>query len=88
VSEESIDKDLQDNLGKLYQSKSLVNKLFLIKKLYNMRMLYGESMADHLNAFNIVVIKLVYVEIKISYELSVSVYFSLYQTCGIVWLWP
>jgi hypothetical protein len=45
-------------------------------------------MADHLNAFNIVVIKLVYVEIKISYELSVSVYFSLYQTCGIVWLWP
>jgi hypothetical protein len=56
VSEEATTKDLWDKLGKLYQSKSLVNKLFLRKKLYNLRMRDGDSVAEHLNAFNIVVI--------------------------------
>ena len=34
VSEEPTNKDLWDNLGNLYESQSLVNKLFLRKKLY------------------------------------------------------
>jgi hypothetical protein len=57
-----------EKLGKLYQSKSLVNKLFLRKKLYNLRMRYGDSVEEHLNAFNIVVSQLVSIEIKISDE--------------------
>jgi hypothetical protein len=68
VSEEAIAKDLWDKLGKLYQSKSLVNKLFLRKKLYNLRMRDGDSVKDHLNSFNTVVNQLVSVEIKISDE--------------------
>jgi hypothetical protein len=65
VSEEATTKDLWEKLGKLYQSKSLVNKIFLRNKLYNLRMRYGDSVAEHLNAFNIVVSQLVSVEIKI-----------------------
>jgi hypothetical protein len=42
VSEEVTTKDLWEKLGKLYQSKSLLNKLFLIKKLYNLRMRDGD----------------------------------------------
>jgi hypothetical protein len=68
VSEEATTKDLWENLGKLYQSKSLVNKLFLRKKMYNLRMRDGDSVAEHLNAFITVVSQLVFVEIKISYE--------------------
>jgi hypothetical protein len=68
VSEEATAKDLWDKLGNLYQSKSLVNKLFLRKKLYNLRMRYGDSVAENLNAFNTVVSQLVFVEIKISDE--------------------
>jgi hypothetical protein len=68
VSEESMAKDLWDKLGKLYQSKSLVNKLFLRKKLYNLRISDGDSVVDHLNTFNTFLIQLVYVEIKISDE--------------------
>jgi hypothetical protein len=49
----------------LYQSKSLVNNLFLRNKMYNFRMRDGDSVAEHLNAFNTVVSQLVYVEIKI-----------------------
>lgn len=45
-----------------------MNKLFLRKKLYNLRMRDGDSVAEHLNAFNTVVSQLVYVEIKISAE--------------------
>jgi hypothetical protein len=65
VSEEATAKDLWEKLGKLYQSKSLVNKLFLRKKLYNLRMRDGDSVAEHLNAFNTMVSQLVSVEIKI-----------------------
>jgi hypothetical protein len=68
VSEEATTKYLWDKLGKLYQSKSLVNKLFLRKKLYNLRMRDGDSVAEHLNTFNTVVSQLVSVEIKISDE--------------------
>jgi hypothetical protein len=43
VSREATTKALWDKLGALYQSKSLVNKLFLRKKLYLLRMNDGDS---------------------------------------------
>jgi hypothetical protein len=52
----------------MYQSKSLVNKLSMRKKLYNLGMRDGDLVAEHLNAFNIVVSQLVFIDIKISYE--------------------
>ena len=52
---EATMKDLWDKLGNLYQSKSLVNKLFLQKKLYNLRMKDGDSVTEHMNAFNTMV---------------------------------
>ena len=61
-------KALWDKLGTLYQSKSLVNKMFLQKKLYNLRMKDGDSVTKHLNAFNTLVSQLLSVDIKISYE--------------------
>jgi hypothetical protein len=65
VSEEATTKDLWDKLGKLYQFKSLENKCFLRKKMYNMRMRDGDSVAENLNAFNTVVSQLVSIEIEI-----------------------
>eukprot|EP00253_Pinus_taeda_P008231 PITA_08231 len=65
---ETTAKALWDKLGALYQSKSLVNKLFLRKKLYNLRMKDGDLGTEHMNAFNIVVSQLSFVDIKISDE--------------------
>eukprot|EP00253_Pinus_taeda_P031029 PITA_31029 len=65
---EATTKALWDKLGTLYQSKSLVNKLFLQRKLYNLRMKDGDSVTEHLNAFNTVVSQLSSVDIKISDE--------------------
>ena len=55
VSGEAMAKILWEKLGNLYQSKSLVNKLFLRKKLYNLMMKDGDLVTEHLNAFNTVV---------------------------------
>eukprot|EP00253_Pinus_taeda_P009271 PITA_09271 len=68
VSGEATTKALCDKLGTLYQSKSLVNKLFLQKKLYNLRMKDGDSVTEHLNTFNTLVTQLASVDIKISDE--------------------
>ena len=65
VSGKATMKALWDKLGTLYQSKSLVNKLFLRKKLYNLRMKDGDSMIEHLNPFNTMVSQLASVDIKI-----------------------
>jgi hypothetical protein len=49
VSGESIAKEIWHKLGNLYQSKSLVNKLFLRKKLYHLKMEDGYSVTELLD---------------------------------------
>jgi hypothetical protein len=68
ISGESTSKELWDKLGNLYQSKSSVNKLFLRKKLYHLRMEDGYSLIEHINAFNALVSQLVSVNITIAEE--------------------
>jgi hypothetical protein len=43
-----------DTLAKLYEKPSASNKVFLMKRLFNMKMSEGGSVADHLNDFNMV----------------------------------
>jgi hypothetical protein len=68
VPGESIAKELWDKMGNLYQSKTLANKLFLRKKLYHLRMEDGDSVTEHLNAFNTLVSQLGSVNITIAEE--------------------
>jgi hypothetical protein len=68
VSGQNTAKELWDKLGNLYQSKSLVNKLFLQKKLYHLRMEDGDFLTEHLNAFNTLVSQLGSVNIMIAKE--------------------
>jgi hypothetical protein len=46
----------------------MVNNLFLRNKLFLLRMNDGSSMIDHLNAFNMIISQLYYVDIKITEE--------------------
>jgi hypothetical protein len=55
ISREDTTKKMWDKLGSLYQSKSLVNKLFLEKKLYLLRMSERSSITEHLNVFNTII---------------------------------
>jgi hypothetical protein len=54
ISKEKTTKELMDTLDKLYEKPLMSNKVFLMKRLFNMKMSEGESVADHLNEFNMV----------------------------------
>jgi hypothetical protein len=54
ISKENTTKGLMDALAKLYEKPSASNKVFLMKRLFNMKMSEGGSVADHLNEFNTV----------------------------------
>lgn len=55
VHEENTTNSLWKKLGDIYQGKSLVNKIFLRKKLYSLKMDGGMAMVDQLNSFNMVI---------------------------------
>jgi hypothetical protein len=54
ILKEKTTKDLMDALAKLYEKPLASNKVFLMKRLFNMKMSEGGSVADHLNEFNTV----------------------------------
>jgi hypothetical protein len=47
ISKENTTKGLMDTLAKLYEKPLASNKVFLMKRLFNMNMLEGGSIADH-----------------------------------------
>jgi hypothetical protein len=61
-------KEMMDALDKLYEKPSVSNKLFLMKRLFNMKMLKGGSIADHLNEFNTITNKLSSVKVDFDDE--------------------
>jgi hypothetical protein len=68
ISKEKITKELMDALAKLYEKPSVSNKVFLMKKLFNMKMSEGGSVADHLNEFNTVTNQLSFVKVDFDDE--------------------
>ena len=54
ISSEKRTKYLMKKLSSLYEKPSASNKVFLMKCLFNMKMLEGGFVIDHLNEFNIV----------------------------------
>jgi hypothetical protein len=68
ISKEKTTKDLMDALAKLYEKPSASNKVFLMKRLFNMKMLEGGSVADHLNEFNTVTNQLSFVKVDFDDE--------------------
>ena len=55
-------------LGKLYKKPSASNKVFLMKRLFNMKMSESGSVADHLNEFNTLASQLSFVKVNFDDE--------------------
>jgi hypothetical protein len=68
ISKEKTRKELMDTLAKLYEKPSVSNKVFLMKRLFNMKMSKGGSVAYHLNEFNMVTNMLSYVKVDLDDE--------------------
>jgi hypothetical protein len=52
ISKEKTTEGVMSALSKLYEKPSDSNKVFLMKRLFNMKMSEGGSVANHLNEFN------------------------------------
>jgi hypothetical protein len=68
ISKEKTTKELMDALAKLYEKPSVSNKVFIMKRLFNMKMSKGGSVADHLNEFNTVTNQLSFVKVDFDDE--------------------
>jgi hypothetical protein len=64
-----------DALAKLYEKPSVSNKVFLMKRLFNMNMSKGGSVADHLNEFNTVTNQLSSVKVDFDDEVMALLIF-------------
>uniref|UniRef100_A0A2C9UC07 Reverse transcriptase Ty1/copia-type domain-containing protein n=1 Tax=Manihot esculenta TaxID=3983 RepID=A0A2C9UC07_MANES len=65
VIDEDSAMDIWEKLEKLYMSKSLFNKLYLKCKLYQLKMVEGGNLVEHLNEFNRILNQLAKVDVKI-----------------------
>jgi hypothetical protein len=54
ILKENTTNEMMDASAKLYQKLSVSNNVFLMKILFNMKMLEGGFVAYHLNEFNTV----------------------------------
>ena len=68
ILKETTTEGLIKALEKLYEKPSASNKVFLMKRLFNMKMSEGGSVADHLNDFNTVTSQLCYVGVNFDDE--------------------
>ncbi|KAJ0085302.1 hypothetical protein Patl1_08742 [Pistacia atlantica] len=66
VMDQDTAKGLWQKLENMYLSKSLVNVLFRRKKLYNLRMHDGDSLATYLDEFNTLVNQLLAVDVQLT----------------------
>jgi hypothetical protein len=70
ILKEKTTKELMDTMAKLYEKPSVSNKVFLMKRLFNMNMLKFGYVADHLNEFNTVTNQLSSVKVDFDDEVE------------------
>ena len=66
IWKEKTTEGVMSALAKIYEKNSASNKVFLMKRLFNMKMLEGGFVADHLNEFNTPTSKLK--SVKVNFE--------------------
>jgi hypothetical protein len=71
-----------DTLAKLYEKPSSSNKIFLMKRLFDMKMSEGGSIVDHLNEFNTVTNQLSSVKVDFDDEVR-----ALLILCSLPEIW-
>jgi hypothetical protein len=82
ILKEKTTKYLMDALPKLYEKPLASNKVFLMKRLFNMKMSEGGSVVDHLNEFNTITNQLSSVKVDFDDEVR-----SLLILCSFLESW-
>ena len=69
ITKAKTTEELMETLAKLYEKPSTSNKVFLMKHLFNMKMVEGGSIVDHLNEFNTITSQLSFVGVNFDEEI-------------------
>ena len=73
--------ELMQTLAKLYENPSTSNTIFLMKVLFNMKMIEGGSVVDHLNEFNTITSHLSSMGINLDEEIrALLIFYSLLES--------
>ena len=76
MSQETITKTLWEKLRSLYEKKTAQNKAFIARKLVNLKLKKGKSIAEHLSEFQDLVNQMVTMNLIIDDELQVLLLLS------------
>jgi hypothetical protein len=63
---------LMTTLAKLYEKPSALNKVFLMKCLFNLKMIEGGFVTNHLNEFNTITSQLTFINVNFDEEVRLS----------------
>ena len=73
VTKEKTTVELMVTLSRMYEKLSANNKIHLMKKLFNLKMIEGMLVTQHLNDFNTITNQLSSVEIAFDDEIQVLI---------------
>ena len=76
IIKEKTTSDLMKALSNMYKNLLAMNKVYLMRILFNLQMSEGRSVVDHINEFNIIVSKLSSVEINFEDEIKALILMS------------
>ena len=70
----------------MYEKSSAMNKMHLMRRLFNLQMSKGGFVVDHISEFNMIVSQLSLVEINFDDEIKALILMSYLPECGILLL--
>ena len=81
IAKAKTTEDLMKTLATLYEKPSASNKVFLMKCLFNMKMVEGGSITDHLNEFNTITSQLSSVGVNFDEEIRALLILCSFPKC-------
>ena len=76
INKEKTTSDLLKALSNMYEKSSAMNKVYLMRRLFNLQMSEGGSVVDHINEFNMIVSQLNLVEINFEDKIKALILMS------------
>ena len=76
IVKEKTTSDLMKGLSNMYEKPSTSNKVYLIRRLFNLKMVEAASITDHINEFNVITTQLSSVEITFEDEVKALILLS------------
>ena len=76
ILKETTTADLLKALTNMYEKSSAMNKVYLMRRLFNLQMSESGSVADHINEFNMIVSQLSSVDINFEDEIKALILMS------------